>query len=120
PNTPATITQTRNVTPKVRRGRLPRSSLHRCFDRPPHALQPAGDVVARHRAGAEAEPSRLLAQPEGLERDGGEAGLLQQQAADVLVGADGAVAADEVELRGEVDGPLLLDGAHRQAVAAHG
>src|SRR5207247_8634172 len=62
----------------------------------------------------------LLLQSERLKRHHGEAGPYQQQAPNVLISTNRTISAEEVELRRKIDRPLRLDGADRQAVAAHG
>src|SRR5437899_2239216 len=84
-----------------------------------HTREAGLDLRGRDGADAEPEPARLARQPEGLERNDGEAGVVEEQPADLLVGLDRATA-DEIEPDGEVDRPLRRNRSYWQTVCAHG
>jgi hypothetical protein len=80
---------------------VPRQSRQRCA----HALQSYFAVTHADCARAQTEPSVVLLHAEGLERDDGEAGLLEEEAADGFVCAE---TIDEIELHREIrSGPAV-------------
>src|SRR5262245_21242746 len=103
--TPSVATRTEPRFPKTPAtsdpGALRRQGLGGALEERAHAREAGLDVGGGDGADRQAHPARLLVQSERLEGDDREAGLLEQELADLLVRADRRAAhavSDEVEL----------------------